>query len=250
MTRNSTESGGEVPADGLRTLRQLALPDARMRFFLSPSGTGSITQEERADLIAVYELHEAVPKDIRVQFDTARNLYLYAWHVYRFHMVAEQQAMSSLELALRTRLISASVIDAEGVYIRTLPPKKPGGPLREVRTQAKLSLLLSLAAEKGVLQNEWIKNRSAWAARLAYRRQREESSRRMTELGITELAIPHDPPRATEAELNFDWIGHLTKTMPGVRNIHAHGSSMLHSTVLWTFEVVHELIEQAFAGPR
>jgi len=99
-----------------------------MRFLAVREGgwVRSITQQDRHEFIAAYDLNPAVPEDIRVQFDTARNLYLYAWNVYRFHVVAEHQALSTLELALRTRLISANVLDAKGTHTRTLAPKVPG----------------------------------------------------------------------------------------------------------------------------
>src|SRR5664279_217270 len=48
--------------------------------------------------------HAGVPQEIVLQFETARNVYLYAWFVYRFYPVAEHQSLACLELALRERL--------------------------------------------------------------------------------------------------------------------------------------------------
>jgi len=54
------------------------------------------------ELISAYVLHAGVPQEIVLQF--ARNVYLYAWFVYRFYPVAEHQCLACLELALRERL--------------------------------------------------------------------------------------------------------------------------------------------------
>ncbi|WP_198674766.1 hypothetical protein [Rhodoferax ferrireducens] len=35
-------------------------------------------------------------------------------------------------------------------------------------------------------------------------------------------------------------------TLPAIRNTYAHGSSMLHSTVLGTFEIVTDLVNQLY----
>ena len=41
-------------------------------------------------------------------FDTARNLLIYSWFVYRFNQVAELHAFSSLEFALKTKCGASS----------------------------------------------------------------------------------------------------------------------------------------------
>src|SRR5437870_1407928 len=63
---------------------------------------------------AAYALSPAVPHDVCVHWDTARNLWLHAWFVYRFYPVAEMHAYSTLEMALRLRL------GAEGKRLRGL----------------------------------------------------------------------------------------------------------------------------------
>lgn len=60
-----------------------------------------------ADLHAMIEpiqLSDAVPEEIRREFDTARNAFVYSWFVYEFTTVAELAGYTVLELALR-RLI-------------------------------------------------------------------------------------------------------------------------------------------------
>ena len=69
------------------------------------SGTiESFNLDDQHEAIAELTLNTSVPADITWQFETARNLYLYAWFVYRFYNVAEQHSLACLELALRDRL--------------------------------------------------------------------------------------------------------------------------------------------------
>jgi hypothetical protein len=87
-----------------------------------------------ADLHAMIEpiqLSDAVPEEIRREFDTARNAFVYSWFVYEFTTLTELAGYTVLELALRRRLDPA-------------PPnttKSPG-----------LSRLLQQATDKGYLK--------------------------------------------------------------------------------------------------
>jgi hypothetical protein len=236
------------PDDGLRSLEELEQPDVRMAHFAVRDDGGSrpITQRDRYESISSLELDEAVPSEVRVHFDTARNVYLYAWFVYRFHVIAEQQALATLELALRTKLMSIGVLDAEGKYKKTLLPKIAGGPLKEKWERAMLSRLLNIAAELDLLRNDRIEARAEWALRLARQRHSIEQVHKMTELGLTKMVLSNEDPVPTADELSFDWISHFAETLPETRNTYAHGSSMLHASVLRTFEIVRELVNQLY----
>ncbi|MFN0178267.1 MAG: hypothetical protein ACKVZ0_05670 [Gemmatimonadales bacterium] len=54
--------------------------------------------------LAAFGLHSGVPEEVRIQYDLARNLYLYSWHVYGFLSVAQFQSVATIELALRHRM--------------------------------------------------------------------------------------------------------------------------------------------------
>ncbi|MEP6875766.1 MAG: hypothetical protein ABI887_15505 [Burkholderiales bacterium] len=56
-----------------------------MQYFAVRDGGTSrpFGQEDRYENISRFELHGDVCTDVRVHFDTARNLYLYAWFVVR-----------------------------------------------------------------------------------------------------------------------------------------------------------------------
>ena len=69
------------------------------------NGTSRVIElTDHHEQISAYVLHAGVPQEIVLQFETARNVYLYAWFVYRFYPVAEHHSLACLELALRERL--------------------------------------------------------------------------------------------------------------------------------------------------
>jgi hypothetical protein len=45
--------------------------------------------------ISRYALHAGLPQEIVEQFEMARNVYLYAWFVYRFYPVAEHHSLAA-----------------------------------------------------------------------------------------------------------------------------------------------------------
>jgi hypothetical protein len=59
--------------------------------------------EDLRSLVEHVTLDEAVPKDVREQFDIARNAFVYSWFVYDFATLAEKQGFAVLEMALRRR---------------------------------------------------------------------------------------------------------------------------------------------------
>lgn len=77
----------------LRPPEYVGEPDPRSTVYVRIDRTdGTSRPMELADhheLISAYALHEGVPHEIVVHFETARNVYLYAWFVYRFYSVAE-----------------------------------------------------------------------------------------------------------------------------------------------------------------
>src|SRR5690348_15756159 len=83
--------------DPLKSLEDITRPDERHRIIVG-------TLEDLHTELSAINLHSGVPVEIRQHFETAKNVALYTWFVYRFHQVAEMQAYSSLEMALRTKV--------------------------------------------------------------------------------------------------------------------------------------------------
>ena len=93
--------------DTLKPLDAFVEPDERWAHFvhLDPTDLSfrPITMAERHAEIAAISLTAYAPEFIREHFETAKNLLLYAWFVYRFIPVAELHAYSTVEMALKER---------------------------------------------------------------------------------------------------------------------------------------------------
>ena len=77
--------------DPLKSLNEICSPDPRQKHF-----TGSLS--DRHHILSEINLHLGVPVDVRQLFETAKNLCLYTWFVYRFHQVAELHVTGNVKL--------------------------------------------------------------------------------------------------------------------------------------------------------
>ena len=89
--------------DPLKSLAEICQPDPRRTNII-----GSLAAEHE-DLASI-ELNDNVPQVAAQLFETAKNVSLYSWFVYRFHPVAESVGFSALELALNLRKTGATVL--------------------------------------------------------------------------------------------------------------------------------------------
>src|SRR5579862_4313211 len=126
--------------EGLRPTEYVHEPDPRSTMFVRIDRTNGTSRPiELADhheQISAYGLHAGVPQEIVLQFETARNVYVYAWFVYRFYPVAEHLSLACLELALRERL-------KEEMRTGKIKSKRP-----------TLYPLLKYAVDHGLVKNE------------------------------------------------------------------------------------------------
>lgn len=219
-----------APCDALRNPEQATQADARSEAFALINATGirPVTLADRYEDIRSFELNPSVPYSIRVHFETAKNLYLFSWFVYRFFPVAEQQALASLEFALRERL-------------PPLEDTPAGKPRRE-----GLFSRLQRARDLGLIRNEGLQIRERTAMRRARERYKFEALQGMVRTGAPEMVLDDSNVRPSEQDLSHDWIGALIKSLPAIRNDYAHGSERLHSTMLQTFEIASDLINQLY----
>jgi len=196
--------------------------------------TRPVELADHHEAIAALSLHAGVPQDVALQFETARNLYLYAWFVYRFYPVAEHQSLACLELALRDRLkddVRAGKVGARG-------------------NRPMLRALLKYAVTQGMVKNEgfqtW-RNRGEINART---RVEMEKMREMSETNLTEISWDDSEIEVTAEDLNWDYANMLVQTLPYIRNEYAHGSTNLHNLVLHTIQIVCEIINQLYEAPE
>ncbi len=180
--------------------------------------------------IAELTLNAGVPAAIAQQFETTRNIYLYAWFVYRFFTVAELHSLACLELALRERL--RADIDARKIPFKGKRPT--------------FAPLLKYAVEQGLIRNEGF---TTWQNRgIINSRERvsREKHREMAEKNLTEIAWDESKIEITEQDLDWDFAGMLVNILPMQRNDYAHGSTILHNQVLSTVRIVCESINQLY----
>lgn len=222
-----------APCDALRTAERALAADDRMGSFVAirEDGMRRISLADRHAEISTFELVRTAPLDVRIHFENAKNLYLYAWFVYRFHVVAEEHAIGSLEYALRLRLV-------DGGFVSAAKGKSMG-----------LANLLERAKTRELIRNEDIKSRVKWATDMAKRRYSFLQIEAMNRDGLTEMAFDDSHVVPTDADLAYDWILQFIESLPGIRNDYAHGSSTLRPTVLRTFDIVCDFINQLFAAP-
>lgn len=216
------------PADRLRDSSTAMQPDPRTVTWAAPEPPSLAAHHAGVSAI---QISSAVPEPVAIQFENARNLYLYAWYVYRFYMPATAAALAALEFGLRERLRT------------TLPEKEQGKKLM-------LKRLLRLAVDKGLVRNEGFRRWHHAAQVSARERISLEALKAMidNELDSLEYQIPEFPEISPEDQ-HWDLVRGLPDSLPTIRNELAHGSSMLTNHVLGTIELVAEILNQLFPEP-
>ncbi len=221
---NPTSLNDLDPADSLRRPEEIALPDPRM-------GSGAYARS-RLDghhhAISGLTFGKAVPDDVRIHFETAKNLFLYSWCVYRFYMVAEQYALTTLEFGLRSKFIAEGLLNKDDDRV-------PG-----------LKYLLRTARVKGLVSDGRFTPRLDIASELARHRHFLEVSQTMRDQGLTEMHYDDSAVGPSEEDLAIDWLEKVAESLPDIRNMHVHGTGNLYPTVFRTFVIVHNIIEQLF----
>lgn len=227
MTVDNTPMVGD--SDLLRIPEDVCKPDSRNAIVC-----GSRTIEDQHRAVAEITLHQNVPEGVRIQFETTKNLYLYAWFVYRFYPVVDSNAYSCLELALRERFEKEMLAAGE--------QKREFGP--------GLKRLLSYAVTNEYLKDEHF---SMWQQRTekrARRRLRTEASNEMNRLGLDEIVVDESKFEINEDDRNHAYLATLLETMPWLRNHYAHGSTSLDNQSLGTVKLVSEIINQIYLNPE
>ena len=218
--------------DSLKSPREVFAPDPRNRFFvrLNSNGIQDFTIATQHADVAQFELGTSVPEQVRVHFETAKNLYLYSWFVYRFYPVAEHQALACLELGLRDRINTA------------LPKRYWNRPGRK----PTLKPLLRFAIDSGLITNQGFRR---WHDRVQQRtrdRYAHERHLEMIERNLDQIELDYSQAVPNEQDCAWDYLPILLEALPDIRNSYAHGSTMLHNQVLSTLELVGEILNQLF----
>ncbi|MCR4470395.1 hypothetical protein [Burkholderia sp. SCN-KJ] len=216
-------------AESLRNPENTADPDPRTTTFPGQALPSLVAHHHDIEAI---QLIVDVPEAVAIQFETARNLYLYAWHVYRFFPVAQSQVLFTLELGLRLRF----------------PARLPPPYQRPRQPHAMLSGLLDYAIDQGLIRNEGFRRWHRVAEDRARERRSMEIFQTMIDQQLDAIEVDDDESlNATPEDQGWDLVRILRRSLPSLRNELAHGSSMLTNQVLGTIELVAEILSQIYA---
>ncbi len=181
--------------------------------------------------LAAMVLNPCVPKAVRQLYETAKNVSLYSYFLYRFHQVAEAVAFQALEMALCSRY-KADETEASSDRIPLLRRLMQIASERGWLKDTGFTLLPALAARR-------IRDRQAFAALEVMRR----------DPSIEEVALSEEEPTQAQiqAEMaNMHFVKMLTETVPDLRNGLAHGSAMLYPNSRYTLRIVCDAINQLY----
>jgi len=112
----------------------------------------------------------------------------------------------------------------------------------------RLSLkdLFELAEAVGLISNAGLRMREQQALMSARYRVSREKGQEMLANGLESIEWDEAEVVPLPGDYRGDWLSILAETMPRIRNSLAHGSRMLHPSVLTTFTHVADLINQAY----
>ena len=219
--------------DHLKPIDEICEPDPRQSSFIiydeKLNSDKALQLSDKRKLINQLKLNKNVPEKIVTQFETSKNLFLYAWFVYRFYPVAEHHVLICLELAFRKRFQDEL---PQEYWNRSYPPT--------------LKPLLSYAIDNGYVKNEGF---SAWhtaTKRRASYRSELEKTREMKEKGLDEIKLDSSKVEIKDEDRDWNYLNVLMESLPRLRNLYAHGTSNLSNQVFTTFKIVKEMIDQVF----
>jgi hypothetical protein len=217
----------------LRPLTHIYEPDPRNTAYVTvdreSGGFRPLTIHDHYEAVSQISLNKMVPEDIVTQFETIKNLYLYAWFIYRFYPVAEHQAFACLELALRTR------------YEKDIP--KEYYPRSE---KPSIRPLLRYSIDKGDIKNEGFRKWHEAVEQRAHVRYGREKGEEMRSQKLNQIELNYAEVEITDVDRNIDYVKILLETLPATRNLYAHGTPLLKNTVLGTIELASEIINQIY----
>lgn len=217
------------PAERLRDPETMHQPDPRSDAFTNIlDGSRPVEPSDYYNDMTIYRLGRHVPEHIVISFDTARNLYLYSWHVHRFLMVAQYHAFITLETALKEALGHTN--DGEKLVDR--PPGLPKLMQDAVAANLVRDQDFRVFHTKAIVN---ARQRKIWEA--------------FEDLRHSELQeVPVDDLWISPKEEDYEgdvFLG-MIESFRYLRNELAHGSRMLHPGVRGTFEIVCDAVNGMF----
>ena len=212
--------------DRLKKFAEVYQPDERQRYF-------STTLEDEHETLSCIQLNENTPRTAIQLFETAKNLSLYSWFVYRFHQVSELTAFSALEVALKEKYES----------------ENPDPAKNKKGSRTTLHFLMAHAKEANWISNEGFPSLFDRAKVFAADKKNHEKAKKHDFDKEPEMLCDEPTIQEVEDALKaVDLVSAVTENTNKIRNNLAHGSSTLHpnsiSTLLLVSEIINQLYEQ------
>lgn len=181
--------------------------------------------------VAKIQLNATAPHNVRQLFETAKNLSLYTWFVYRFHPIARVVAYSCMEAALRHRVA--------GIPKFTKPDKPDWHP--------GFKDMFKHAVKAGWIRNEGFENARIHARGRAKHKAVFAQIAKMNAEGIERMPTAEPTEDEIQAELGgLPYAQNLVDAWPFIRNWIAHGNTLVDSGSAGTLRVVAEAINQLY----
>ncbi|MDQ7059337.1 MAG: hypothetical protein Q9N62_13425 [Ghiorsea sp.] len=188
--------------------------------------------EKMHEHISQFSLSDEVPIDVRIKFDTARNLYIYSWYVYRFTNIAEHQLFICLEFGLRELLLEELPMEYKNRHGDT-----------------SIEKLLRYIVDSRYLKSEDFKRYQHRVRKNAESRYKQTKYEEMDEKGLNEITYNLKGAMISEED-HFDFFEPLIKYIRYFRNEYAHGSTMLFGNITSTFEDVSEILNSVYSRKK
>lgn len=209
--------------DRLKELKDVCLPDIRNQYF-------NFTLEDIHYVLERINLNRTAPVNVKTQFETAKNLALYSWFVYRFHQISEMTAYTAMEMALREKYKQE---------VQGIGAKKP--------SLMTMKLLLDQARKRKWLQNDKFPSlygRAKHAAQMKKARE-QEKTHDFDNMPFMPIEEPTEA-EITEVMNNFDLASVVLDNTHKLRNSLAHDLTKMAPDSLGTLSLVSEVINQLY----
>ncbi|WP_444907292.1 hypothetical protein ACJJIR_03040 [Microbulbifer sp. SSSA008] len=234
----------------MKSINELTIVDIRNTFFtrINPktSEQHDCTLENHYADIQPYSLDTYVPQKVTDQYETARNLYLYAWFEYNFYNIAEFKALTVLELAIKQRVSDSDFRN----YCKIRKQKYWEREGKKLSISNGLKGLIEYCRDKQLIRNQdfsaWQRQATMKSYNQAKTAQADWAISKLGRTGQDQISLADINIEKLKPDPNHDYIDILVNTINRVRNEYAHGSNCLYKDVLTTFEMVSEFINQIF----
>lgn len=222
-----------LPAEEFRSPSNILSHDVRNEHF------GEDAIKKFHDEIKHFELGQHVSEKIRIQFDTARNLFLHSLFVYRFFPIAKHQLLVTLEHSIRDCIGEEALEE----YRRAKNKKVAKGGRRFARG---LKFNLTYLIDFNLIKNEDFSIWQHGKARKAESDYEEQVWEKMQTEGLDSYTWDESEIDYSNVDYQYDYLEVLSESLPFIRNSLSHGSTFLSSGGAHDFEIVSTIINQIF----